>query len=186
MESFTLNGLTIKYVVRKAVVGHIETVTNTNTHGSTYGRVSTNIQQTFYLEDEDKKQSVVKLTDWDVSALTGHELVLIWVETSEKKGYALVHNKTLGLSYHGKYSDFFKQYPDYPFAIYAIASLPAILISCFFYGATRSTPVGFVVFLLVGGVTMNYFRKQTGKKNNSIKCARDLKIKLGEILKAIT
>lgn len=182
MESFIIGGETIKYAVRKGKIIDVESYSNTNTMSYSSSIIRTDIHQTFYIEDKDGKQFVVKLEGWEFPGRKGHELILVWVETAQRKDYALIYNKSLDSVHQGAFHKFFIRYEDIPLGAYAIVALPVIGIPSFFYTATRSNMVGFITFIIAVIVARRFLKKHTDKQRKSVRSTTELKNKVLEIL----
>lgn len=197
MEKFNIGSETLWYSVEQATVVQIESNSETvvtggggggNMHNGTgvirdiHISSSTINRQTVYLRDAEGKQYAAHLTDWNISALQGHELVLIKVQSMYNSNYALIYNKTLGLVYHHKLASYFKKLANLTAGVYIIAAIIVICIACWFTEKTGSETVGIIVFIILSIFAVYKFQKHAKAHKKIDYYTHRLKNKLDEIL----
>jgi len=169
MDKFTIGNQTIEYEVQRGAVlanqGNLSTsvssrkdsdgyVTGINSHSHHY--------QKLYLKDPSGKEFVVDLKDWNVPALEGHEIILIWAQTQYMRNYALVHNKTLDKTVRvNSTAHYFKQAAETVagclvplFGVVGGIGIPALV-----YSFTNSGTAGWFSFFAVVGLAVFFFMK---------------------------
>lgn len=64
---------------------------------------TTYIHDKIYLDHRNGKQTAIELTDWDIAAMEGHELLAIWIikNNNERGPYVAIQNYTTGQMYWG-------------------------------------------------------------------------------------
>lgn len=194
MEKLTIGNQIIQYKVQKGLVlsnqGNLKTsvtskkdsdgyVTGVSSHSTHY--------QKLYLKDVAGQEFVVDLRNWDVPALEGHELVLIWVQTPYMQNYALVHNKTLNQTFRVNSTDhYFKQAAEgiagclVPF----FAVVGGICIPYLVYDATKSESLAAFTFFIVIGLAVFVFMKISKDMDRVKKNGLLLRQKIEEIFNA--
>ena len=136
-----------------------------------------------YLEDAKGSQFVVNLTDWNISAIEGHELVLIWVESFNNRNYALIYNKTLDLVYYSNLQKYFKITSDNVGCAKILGGvLLAIFVPTVAYGATRSILVGFISFVAMVVVIVKIAKGHSKEKQSGEDLGEKLRMNVLEIL----
>jgi hypothetical protein len=191
MQSFTLGGEVFKYSVQKGKVtnfdAHSEMRVSSSSTGDGYVKSvgsSTYNHQNFYLEDKEGKPFVVNLTDWNISAIQGHELLFIRVENRNKNNYGLIYNKTLDIVYHnGFFQEYFKVTDDgigcFKLVLGAIGLVAVPTIA---YGVTLSEAVAFTLFMVMLAIIILIFVTHGRQKDRGDKKAQALKEKVDQIL----
>lgn len=197
MEKFNIGSETLWYSVEQAKVVQIESSSETvitggggggtiyNGTGSTSGvyvSSSTINRKTVYLEDNNGKQYAINLTDWNLSALQGHELVLIKVQSTYNSNYAVIYNKTLDTVYRNRLDSFFKKMAELSSGYYIIAALVVIGVSSWAYSVTKSNTVGGISFVGMCIFVGLKFKQHIDQQKKSQHYALRLKTKLDEIL----
>lgn len=179
MDKFTIGYQIIQYQVLKGVVlanqGNLETsvssrkdsdgyVTGVSSHSTHY--------QKLYLKDEAGQEFVADLRNWDMPALGGHELMLIWVQTPYMQGYALVHNKILNQTLRVNSTEhYFKQPAESAGCLIPVFGIiMALAVPSYLYSETKNETIAwgsfFVVATVAGLLLLNLFRRiNTVKKN---------------------
>lgn len=180
MEQFTIGNQIIQYQVQKGVVlanqGNLKTSVSSRKDSDGYvtgvSSHSTHFQK-LYLKDAGEQEFVVDLRNWDVPALEGHELILIWVQTPHMQNYALVHNVTLNKTVRVNSTEhYFKQAAETVagclvplFGVVGGLGIPALV-----YSITESSSAGWFSFFAVVGLAVFFFLRisrdmDTVKKN---------------------
>ncbi len=161
MQKFTIGNQVIEYGVYKGIVldnqGNLETsvkshkdsngyVTGISTHSTHYQKV--------YLQGADGKPFAIDLRNWDLPALTGHELIFIWAQSPYKQNYALGYNKTMDvlLEVNEPEGYFSRPAGSAGCLIVIFGFIGAVLLSYFCYDSTKSESAGWVGFILGMGV----------------------------------
>ena len=198
MEKFNIGSETLWYSVGQAKVVQIESNSETVVTGGGGGGTSYNgtgvtssvyissktiNRQTVYLKDADGKQFAVNLTDWNISALQGHDLVLIKVQSTYSSDYAVIYNKTLDIVYRHRLDGFFKKMAELSSGYYIIAALVVIGFSSWLYSLTKSNMVGGISFVGACIFVGWKFKQHTDQQKKSHHYTLLLKTKLDEILK---
>lgn len=198
MEKFNIGSETLWYGVEQAKVIQIDSNSETVVTGGGGGGTSYNgtgvtssvyissttiNKQAVYLEDASGKQFVVNLTDWNISALQGHELVLIKVKSMYDSNYAVIYNKTLNIVYRHKLDNFFKKMAELSSGYYILAALLVIGVSSWAYSVTKSNMVGGVSFIGMCIFVGFKFKQHMDQQSRSYHYTIHLKAKLDEILK---
>ncbi|GEC77923.1 hypothetical protein [Flavobacterium aquatile] len=161
MQKFTIGNQVIEYEIYRGIVldNQAGLETSVRSHKDSHGYVTgisthSTHHQKVYIQGADEKPIAIDLRNWDLPALTGHELIFIWAQSPHKQNYALAYNKTMDVLREVNEPEGYFSRPagSAGCLVVVLGFIGALTLSYFCYDATKSESAGWVGFLIGIGV----------------------------------
>ncbi len=189
----------VNYNVQKGTVlqidTHLETVvsgeggggTSYNGNGATRGiTISSRTinHQKVFMKAADGSEFWAQLQDWNITAMRGHELVLIWAETPQQRNYALIYNKTLDAVYYSNLKAYFRTTDDNTgCAMLIIAVIATIVFPATAASQLKNDMIGWILFVIMLIGCIFIYRKWQRDIGDSIDMSKLFQDQLHNVLR---